>query len=348
MALRKIPFLLLLCSISLGSAIAQEAQRAVTNEDIVNMAKSGVGEQTIILLIQKAAPKFVTSPDAVIELKKAGVSDAVLNAMLSASSANVTSAEGPQQDCAQSLDRALASIGIPEKIIAIHSIRWRGEEIVSSASGRSSYGMERVTVYPSNIYVLLQQSTGASTKLVFTPKFNYLTSGKMTTGIPAATIQELESGMKLDPMYISQHRDQYSCVPEGTEQIGNHRTAKLKVRGEGVEGLWNIDLSTDRLLRMTFTTAGSPDQALTDFSDWRQVDGIYAPFARHTVKGGVTTDVTISEYAVNPVTDASLFQAPAGQLAAALTLKVLQSESVPYVVQTNGGISTACNISGST
>ncbi|MGA2115831.1 MAG: hypothetical protein ABSH56_13910 [Bryobacteraceae bacterium] len=47
----------------------------MTNADVVNMAKSGVGEQTIILVIQKGKPKFDTSPEAVIELKKAGVSD---------------------------------------------------------------------------------------------------------------------------------------------------------------------------------------------------------------------------------------------------------------------------------
>lgn len=138
-----------------------------------------------------------------------------------------------------------------------------------------------------------------------------------------------------------------SCVSQGTEPIGNRNTPKLKIKGDGVEAVWNIDPSTCRLLRTTLMTASS-GQSATDFSDWRQVDGIYVSFAHHSIAGGSTTDVTISEYEVNPVTDASLFQAPVGQPAAALTLKILQSESVPYVVQTNGGISTACNISGLT
>jgi hypothetical protein len=345
MKFRKILFLLVLCSFPIGSPIAQETQRTLTNADIIKMAKSGISEQTIILMIQKTAPKFDTSPDALIELKREGVTDAVLNAMLSASSVTVTPADDAQQDCAQSLDAVLASVGTRDRIIAVHSIRWSGKRIVNSASGSSSSSVESVKVFPSNIYILLQQSTGQSTKAVLTPEFNYLSSGKMTTGIPVSTIKQLQSEMKLDPIHISQHRDQYGCVLQGTEQIGNHRTAKLKVTGEGVEALWNIDPTTGRLLRTILTNA---DSEQIDFSDWRQVDGIYVPFTRHVINGGVTTDVTVSEFKVNPVTDASLFQRPADRPAAALTLKVLQSESVPYVVQTNGGISTSCNISGST
>ena len=346
MTLRKIPFLLALCLVPLGSAIAQNAQRALTNADIVKIVKSGVGEQTIVLMIEKATPNFDTSPDAVIELKKAGVSDAVLNAMVSASSSDASPAVAPEQDCAQSLDAVLASIGPREKLMAVQSLKWSGTQIVDSASGRSSVSMERVTAFPASTYISRQTSAGLSSKIVLTPDFNYLTSGKVTTTVPASTLQELEYALKLDPIYIAQHRDQYSCASQGTEQIENLRASKLRIRGDGVEAVWNADPATGRLLRTATNTASG--RSATDLADWRQVDGIYVSFARRTVAGGVTSRLTISQYAVNPVTDPGLFQAPAGQLSAAVTLKVLQEQSVPYVVQTNGGISTACSISGST
>lgn len=349
MTLRKSSLLLVLCVVPLGSVIAQEAQHAVTNADIVNLAKSGVGEQTIILMIQKGTTKFDTSPDAVIELKKAGVSEAVLNAMLSPPTRNVISAEGPQEDCAQSLDGVLAALGIREKLLAVRSLKWKGSEVFDSASGRASSNSERVTVLSPRlaVYYLRQPTAGPTMKLIFTPEFNYTTSGKVTTALPPSTIQNLEYGQKLEPIYIAQHRDQYSCISQGTEQIGDVRTAKLKIRGDGVEVVWNTDPATGRLLRTT--TANPSGQFVTDFSDWREVDGIYVSFARHSIAGGVTTTLTISEYAINPVLDTSLFQAPAGQVVATgITFKVLQEQSVPYVVQTNGGISTSCNISGST
>lgn len=347
MQVRKIVFLLILLSIPLGSVFAQEQSRTLTNADIINMAKSGIGEQTIILTIQKAVTKFDTTPEALIQLKTAGVSDAILNAMLNSSPAVTAPTDAVQQDCSQALDKVLASIGSREKIIAIRSLRWTGKETISSASGSSSANVERVTVFPSDVYLSIQRPTGLGTKVILTPEFNYLTSGKMTTAVPAAVIQEIQSGMKLEPIYILQHRDQYSCLLEGTEQSGNLVTTKLKVKGEDVEGLWYIDPATGRLLRTTFPLAVS-GQSVTDFSDWRQVDGIYLAFSRHNIeKGGVSTDVSVTEYEVNPVLDVNLFQPPASQIVASVTLKVLQSESVPYTVQTNGGISTACNITGS-
>jgi hypothetical protein len=173
-----------------------------------------------------------------------------------------------------------------------------------------------------------------------------MTSGKMTTAVPALTLQDMMSSLKLELIYIAQHREQYSCVLEGAEQIGNVSTAKLKVKGEAQEGELNVDPTTGRLFRTTYSRVPS-GQVVTDYSDWRQVNQIYVPFRRHVNNGSETIEVTVNEYRVNPTTDARLFRAPGDQPVSAITLKVLQSESVPYVVQTSGGISTACNITGS-
>jgi len=343
----KLFLLLFLCSLPLGSVIAQEPQRILTNTDIINIAKSGVGEQTIVLMIQKASTKFDTSAEAVIELKKAGVSDAVLNAMLTSSPAAVVPGSGPQQECAQALDRVLASFGNSEQIMAVHSIRESGNEVVHGASGDSSGDVEIVTAFPSNFYFSLKQSTGLSTTAVLTPEFNYLTSGKMTSTLPASLIQTFQTGLKWGLIYIVQHRNEYSCVLEGAEQIGNLNTVKLKVSVQGGEGMWNVDPATDRLLRISVTSPVS-ERSVRDFSNWQRVDGLYLPLAWHTVKNNIATDVHIKDYELNPALAASLFQPPADQPTASVELKILQSESVPYVVQTNGGISTACNISGST
>jgi hypothetical protein len=343
MIFRKILPLLLLLSIPPRYLIAQDSNRVLTNADIINMAKSGIGEQTIILTIQKASTKFDTTPEALVQLKTAGVSDAVLNAMLTASPART---EPVQQDCSPMLDKTLASIGTPEDIAAVRSIRTAGRSVINRASGSTTIQTERVAVYPDHIYVVMQPSSGVGTTIVITPDFNYMISGKMTTAVPAATLEDMMSSLKLELIYIAQHRDQYSCILEGTEQIGNMNTAKLKIRGEGQEGQLNVDPISGRLLRTTYP--GIPNgQVMIDFSDWRQVGRIYGSFRRHVTNSGGTIDVTVSEYQVNPTTDAKMFQAAAGQTSSAITLKVLQAESVPYTVQTNGGINTNCNINGS-
>jgi hypothetical protein len=143
MLARKILPLLILLSIPISFVVAQDSKRVLTNADIINMAKSGIGEQTIVLTIQKAVSKFDTTPEALIQLKTAGVSDAVLNAMLNSSPARTVLADAVQQDCSQALDKVLVFIGSREQIIAIRSLRWTGKEIVSSASGNSSANVER-------------------------------------------------------------------------------------------------------------------------------------------------------------------------------------------------------------
>lgn len=346
MKARSILPLLILLSLPLGSVFAQDSNRALTNADIISMEKSGIGEQTIILTIQKSATKFDATPQALIQLKAAGVPDAVLDAMLNASPATSVPAEPVQQDCSPLLDKALGAVGTPENIAAIHSVKMTGTNVFSRPSGTATSQVERVNEYPDRIYISIQPQKGVGEIAVVTPEFNYLISGKMTTEIPASTLQNIMSSLKLGLIYIAQHREQYSCVLEGTERIGNVNTAKLKITGDGVEGELNVDPTTGQLYRTTYPKVPS-GQVATEYSDWRQVNQIFTPFKLRTDNGSGISEVTVNEYQVNPTTDTALFQPPNGQIAASVTLKVLQAESVPYTVQTNGGINTNCNINGS-
>jgi hypothetical protein len=344
------PALYLMLALSLlPTANAQEPQRVLSNSDIVNMSKSGIGDATIILTIQKTSTKFDISPDALIQLKTAGVSDPVLNAMLAAapsSPATSKPAQPSQQDCSQDLDKMLSTFGSPDKIAAIAASRLAATNIVTQFSGVKALHLERVTVWTGSMRATLQPATGEGSTLVITPEFNYLISGKMTTSVPPAILRDLQNSLRLDPIYIAKHRNEYSCVSAGTEQVGNVSTGKLNVSSAGIEGQFNMDLSTGRLVRTTENS--SAGQTTTDYSDWRLVDGIYVPFKRHSASSTSTSDLTLTDYQLNPTIESSWFQPIAGQVAASLTFKVLQAESVPYTVQTNGGISTACNISGST
>ena len=56
---------------------------ALRNDDIVKLVKVGIDDPTIIAKIESAACEFDTSTDALIQLKKSGVSPAVLKAIVS-------------------------------------------------------------------------------------------------------------------------------------------------------------------------------------------------------------------------------------------------------------------------
>jgi hypothetical protein len=78
--------LLVIClTLALSPQInAQQGQRAtpLTNAAVVKLARAGFKEKTIISIISARLPNFDLSPDRMIELKKSGVSEKVIIAML--------------------------------------------------------------------------------------------------------------------------------------------------------------------------------------------------------------------------------------------------------------------------
>lgn len=83
-AARIICIVSLVCSLSLV-ALAQTTsqQQALNNAAIVKLTKAGFKEKTIVSIINTRIPNFDLSPDRMIELKRNGVSEKVIMAMLS-------------------------------------------------------------------------------------------------------------------------------------------------------------------------------------------------------------------------------------------------------------------------
>jgi len=67
----------------------------LTNSGVVKMAKANLGDGIILRKIKASACKFDTSADALGELKKAGVSEPVINAMLDVDEASKAAAREP-------------------------------------------------------------------------------------------------------------------------------------------------------------------------------------------------------------------------------------------------------------
>lgn len=72
--------------ILLVASLAAKAA-VMTNDDVVKMVKAGVGDSLILQQIERSQPAFDTSVDGVIQLKKSGVSDTVINRMMNARAA---------------------------------------------------------------------------------------------------------------------------------------------------------------------------------------------------------------------------------------------------------------------
>jgi hypothetical protein len=85
-------FLSLIClvtllSLTISSVVAFTVQnngknKALTNSDVIEMVKGGLAENTIILLIQQSSVNFDISPMMLIQLKKQGVSQNIMDKMI--------------------------------------------------------------------------------------------------------------------------------------------------------------------------------------------------------------------------------------------------------------------------
>ena len=62
------------------------AQEVLTNDSVIQMIKAGLPEAVVIAKIKSTATKFDLKTDSLVSLKKAGVSDKVLEAMVGAGS----------------------------------------------------------------------------------------------------------------------------------------------------------------------------------------------------------------------------------------------------------------------
>lgn len=71
-----------LISILVGLVSVGSAQDAVTNESVVNMVKGGLSEGIILDTVNQNSGNYAVSPNDLISLKAAGVSDAVISAMV--------------------------------------------------------------------------------------------------------------------------------------------------------------------------------------------------------------------------------------------------------------------------
>jgi hypothetical protein len=78
------------------ASAAQAAPGPMTNADVIKLAKAGLGESVILIAIREAKETaFDTSSDGLVKLKVAGVSDAVLAAIMSPRGAAPQSAPPP-------------------------------------------------------------------------------------------------------------------------------------------------------------------------------------------------------------------------------------------------------------
>lgn len=81
---------LLILIVGLTTGISVFAQETMTNDEVITLVQNGLNSSIVVNKIRSSKTNFDLSTDSLIKLKKAGVSDEIVNAMLSAKSGMTT------------------------------------------------------------------------------------------------------------------------------------------------------------------------------------------------------------------------------------------------------------------
>jgi hypothetical protein len=115
----------------LALCAAALAQQVLTNESVEKMAKARLGDDVIVSMIQSQAGRYDVTPDALIALKKKGISDKVLAALAAKSNTSATAAPAPAPVAAAADPYEELDIGVYRKVrqtwttIASEPVNWK-------------------------------------------------------------------------------------------------------------------------------------------------------------------------------------------------------------------------------
>jgi hypothetical protein len=133
---------------------------------------------------------------------------------------------------------------------------------------------------------------------------------------PSQKAESLEQ-IKRDPIFIAAHSKDPNVFfnAGGTERVGTIDARIVDVNAAGAAIRWFVDPQSGRILKETYTTLnsqGAPVQGETDMDNWKSINGLTIPFARHNKQNG--QDSSTAEYTaleINPAVDPKLFEKPA-------------------------------------
>jgi len=94
----KITLGLLLVFATNAVALAQQGEAPLTNASVVKLVRAGFREKTVIAIIHSRATRFNLDPDKLIELKRSGVSENIILAMLATTESFVFSGDDWMDD----------------------------------------------------------------------------------------------------------------------------------------------------------------------------------------------------------------------------------------------------------
>ncbi len=218
------------------------------------------------------------------------------------------------------LAKVALAMGDAGKLKSVKSLRQKLTVMMNTPQGEFPIGAEQVTVFPDRAWQKMTSPMGEMT-IVVSPAVAFMKSPEGARDLPASRKDESLADLRRDPLFIVQHADDpnYTFATAGTEKIGEVEARVLEVNADGAAVRWYVDEQSGRIVRAASPAGGpEPGERVTDYSDWKTVDGVTLPFRRARTRGGEKeATIEIHEIEFNPAVDPKLFEKPERQSGAA-------------------------------
>jgi zinc protease len=207
------------------------------------------------------------------------------------------------------------ALGGEARLKSVKSLRSAFTLTQKAGNMPGSIQVESTIVFPDRMRADLQTAQGMFSMIV-TPESGFMAAGGQVQDMPSSRKKETTEQIHRDLIYLGQHVSdpEFSFAAAGKEKTGNDELAIVDVSGPGVNMRWFVDPQSGRLVRATYKSLGQsgPVDSETDFSEWKDVNGLHLPFHRDNKQGGKDSSSTeFSKIELNPTVDPKIFEKPA-------------------------------------
>jgi predicted Zn-dependent peptidase len=206
-------------------------------------------------------------------------------------------------------------LGGEDKLKTIKALRFQGKSTRVSPQGEFELDVDTTVQFPDKLTSSMS-AQGQGMKLVITPAAAFQQMGGEVHDMPASIRADAVQTTKQQVYNLAQHVSDpnYVFAAEGTQKLGSTEAAVLNISGEGVSVRWYVNPATGELLQAESQATGQrgPTKRISQFSDWKTVDGVNFYTARTVVEGDqVVAKDAIATWTINPPIDPKQFEKPA-------------------------------------
>ena len=277
--------------------------------------------------VQRVAKTYVRRRDlAVLVVGKSADFDRPLSTFGPVTKVDITIPPPPGEKKADATDSSrvagkalfvknVAAMGGAARLGAVKDVTTKGRAVMKTPGGEMELGVSSLLVFPDRIRQEMTTPMGNLTQIA-TPAGAFVVTPMGIQDLPATQRDEMLKQVRRHPFFLGQKGEdpRLSVSAAGTEKIGDVAAEILDLSYDGVDVRWFLDPGSGRLLRASYAGSGpaGPSTVIIDYSDFRAVEGLTAPFQQEISQNGQKVQTfRIEEIRVNAGAETTAFEKPA-------------------------------------